>query len=288
MLRCTRTVSLACLWLSLSGCAAARSGPTAAPAELVIGHFITIDSRVLGETRRINIYTPPGHEAGGPPLPVLYMPDGGVHEDFHHITGIVQVSTMNGTMRPFLVVGIENTERRRDLTGPTDDPEDRKIAPRVGGSADFRRFIREELMPEIQRRYATTDEAAIVGESLAGLFVLETFFREPDLFDTYIAIDPSAWWNRGALAREAAAHLQRSGQPARTLYVATADVPETQRQVQLVAEALREAAAPGVRWHHEPMPEEHHGTIFHAAALRAFRTILAPAASAAESSDSAQ
>jgi hypothetical protein len=286
MLRRTRTVSFACLLTSLSGCAGARSGPTTAPAELVIGRTITIDSRVLGETRRINIYVPPGHEAGGAPLPVLYMPDGGIHEDFHHITGIVQVSTMNGTMRPFIVVGIENTERRRDLTGPTDDPEDRKIAPRVGGSAEFRRFIREELMPEIRQRYRTTEEAAIVGESLAGLFVLETFFREPDLFDTYIAVDPSAWWNRGSLAREAAARLQQSGQPRRTLYVATSDEPEIHRQVQLVTDALRQAAAPDLRWHHEPMLEEHHGTIFHAAALRAFRTVLAPAA-AAESSDSA-
>ncbi|MCY1059405.1 alpha/beta hydrolase-fold protein [Nannocystis sp. SCPEA4] len=275
MHRCT--VPLACLLTCLCACAAPRAESAAAPGELVIGRSITIDSQVLGETRRINIYTPPGHDTGGPPLPVLYMPDGGMHEDFHHITGIVQVSTANGTMRPFLVVGIENTERRRDLTGPTDDPEDRKIAPRVGGSAAFRRFIREELMPEIQQRFRTTDESAIVGESLAGLFVLETFFLEPELFDTYIAIDPSVWWNRGSLVKQAVPLLQRPGQP-RTLYVATSDEPEMQRIVRSIGDALRQVDVPGVRWHHEPMPDEHHSTIFHASALRAFRTLLAPAA----------
>lgn len=277
MHRHVHRITLACLLTGVCGCATAPRGTTVAPAELVIGHSLTIDSRVLGETRRINIYMPPGQEAGGQPLPVLYMPDGGLREDFHHITGLVQVSTANGTMRPFLVVGIENTERRRDLTGPTDDPEDRAIAPRVGGSADFRRFIREELMPEIQRRYRISDQTAIVGESLAGLFVLETFFLEPDLFDTYIAIDPSVWWNRGSLARQAPGRLKQPGQPPRTLYMATSDEPEMQAQVQVIADALREVAVSGLRWRHELMPDEHHSTIFHAAALRAFRTVLAPA-----------
>lgn len=67
-----------------------------------------------------------------------------------------------------------DTERRRDLTGATTDPEDRKIAPRVGGSQAFRAFIRSELVPQVAERYRITGEPAIVGESLAGLFVLET------------------------------------------------------------------------------------------------------------------
>ena len=80
-------------------------------------------------------------------LPVLHMPGGGIDEDFLHVAGLVQVLTGNGTMRPFILVGIENTQRRRDLTGPNTSAEDRKVAPRVGGSAVFRQFIREELMP---------------------------------------------------------------------------------------------------------------------------------------------
>src|SRR5690606_29202077 len=133
-------------------------------------------SAVLGETRRINVYAPVPATPEAP-LPVLYMPDGGIDEDFLHVAGLVQVSTMNGTMRPFLLVGIANTQRRRDLTGPTENEEDRQIAPVVGGSAAFRRFIRDELIPAIDARYATTGERAIVGESLAGLFVVETFLR---------------------------------------------------------------------------------------------------------------
>ena len=172
-----------------AGAVASASPPSVSP--LVIGETFTIDSKILGETRRINVYLPPAY-AGSPSarLPVLYMPDGGMAEDFLHVAGLVQVSVGNGTMRPFLLVGIENTERRRDLTGPTENAEDKKIAPRVGGSEAFRAFLRQELMPQVKARYRTTNETAIVGESLAGLFVVETFFLEPELFDTYIALDP--------------------------------------------------------------------------------------------------
>src|SRR4051794_12743592 len=193
-------------------------GAPAAPAPLVIGDTFPLASKLLGETRRINVYRPPGYdEAKGRRVPVLYMPDGGMAEDFLHVAGLVQVCSGNGTMRPFLLVGVENTERRRDLTGPTDDPEDRKIAPHVGGSAAFRAFLRKELMPEVRARYRTTDEAAIVGESLAGLFVVETFFLEPDLFDAYIAIDPSLWWNKHKLVEEAAGRLRAWPRLDRTL-----------------------------------------------------------------------
>src|SRR5262249_54445688 len=149
---------------------------------LVIGETFTIDSRILGELRRINVYFPPGYaETPRARFPVLYMPDGGMAEDFLHVAGLVQVSVGNGTMRPFLLVGIENTQRRRDLTGPTENANDKKIAPRVGGAKAFRAFIRQELMPRVKARYRTSKETAIVGESLAGLFVVETFLLEPGL-----------------------------------------------------------------------------------------------------------
>lgn len=112
-------------------------------APLAIGETFTLRSKVLGETRRINVYLPPGYaESADQRLAVLYMPDGGLAEDFLHVAGLVQVLVGNNTMRPFVLVGIENTERRRDLSGPTRNEEDKKIAPRVGGSATFRAVFR--------------------------------------------------------------------------------------------------------------------------------------------------
>jgi predicted alpha/beta superfamily hydrolase len=270
---------LALLFATLSGWQApgpSRSAATAAEP-LVNGETFNIQSRRLQETRRINVYAPPGYaESPTTRLPVLYVPDGGSGEDFLHVAGLVQISVLNGTMRPFILVGIENTERRRDMTGPTASEDDRKIAPRVGGSAAFRAFVRAELMPEIAARYRTARESAIIGESLAGLFVVETFLREPDLFDTYIAIDPSLWWNDEALLKTAGEQLRSRPVRKRRLYLASSGEPGLAEAAQRLAGVLKAGAFPGIEWHHEPMPAEGHATIYHPAALRAFRLFFPP------------
>lgn len=249
-------------------------------APLVIGEMFTINSKILGETRRINVYMPLDYtKSVDARLPVLYMPDGGMAEDFLHIAGLVQVSVGNSTMRPFLLVGIENTERRRDMTGATENEEDKKIAPRVGGSQAFRKFIRDELMPEVKRRYRTMDEKAIVGESLAGLFVVETFLLEPDLFDTYIAFDPSLWWNNQKLVNSAAAQRLRANPKLnKTLYFASSGDKGVAEITQPLADVLSKNVPAGVKWHYEKMPDEKHSTIYHPAALKAFRLLFKPEA----------
>ena len=248
-------------------------------APLVVGDTFTVDSKALGETRRINVYPPPGYkQSPDSRVPVLYMPDGGIAEDFLHVAGLVQVSVSNATMRPFLLVGIENTQRRRDMTGPTENADDKKIAPRVGGSLAFRTFIRDELMPEIRGRYRTTGETAIVGESLAGLFVVETFLLEPDLFDTYIAIDPSLWWDSQRLVNGAAKQLRARPKLEKALYLASSDEKVIAAITRRLAGILAANAPPTIRWRYESMPYEKHSTIYHPAALRAFREVFKPRA----------
>lgn len=276
--RRARTAAPLLLWLAAtvlpsSAIAQGSADLVSDAAPVVIGETFTIESQVLGETRTINVYLPAPYNADSAArLPVLYMPDGGIGEDFLHVAGLVQVSVGNGTMRPFILVGIENTARRRDLTGPTTVASDSQIAPVVGGSAAFRTFIRTELMPAIGSRYRTTGETAIVGESLAGLFIVETLLLEPELFDTYIAFDPSLWWNDGALVSYAKERM--SGMAGRTLYLA-ASRDDVDSLTQRLAGLLEAGAPASVRWHYRPMPEEWHATIYHPAALGAFRWAFA-------------
>jgi predicted alpha/beta superfamily hydrolase len=240
-----------------------------------IGETLALPSRLLGERRVINVYVPPGYASSSARYPVLYMLDGGLGEDFPHVVGSVDVSIKNGVIRPVIVVGIENTERRRDLVGPTEVASERRIAPRAGGAERFRAFLRDELKPTIAATYRTTAESAIVGESFAGLFVVETFLHEPTLFDGFIAVDPSVWWNEQAVVRGANPRLAWWTAGPKALYVATADEPDIQQAVAILVTALRIQAPAGVTWRHEPMPEEHHGTIFPTAALRGIRWMFA-------------
>jgi uncharacterized protein len=245
---------------------------------LTVGETFTLVSDVLGEARTINVYRPAIYgDTSDLRLPVLYMPDGGIGEDFLHVAGLLQVSVMNGTVRPFLLVGIENTERRRDLTGPTGVAGDRAIAPRVGGSAAFRRFIRTELMPVIGAQYRTTDETAIIGESLAGLFIVETFLLEPDLFDTYIAFDPSLWWNERRLVVDAAQRLRAGAYRGKSIYLASSSEETIAPLTRELAGILDAEAPDGAAWHYYAMADESHGTIYHPAALAALRRLFRPA-----------
>jgi predicted alpha/beta superfamily hydrolase len=244
-----------CLATFLPSPAQAQEG--AAPAR----DTLTIVSRHLGEARPINVHLPVGFDRNTK-YPVLYMPDGGIDEDFPHLVKTVDSLIAAHEIRPVIVVGIPNTQRRRDLTGPTRFAADSAIAPRVGGSAAFRAFIRDELIPAIEARYPTTSERSIIGESLAGLFIVETFLLEPALFTHAIALDPSFWWNGGALLDSAAVLLARAPASPRSLYLASSNVPEISVGTARLAELLR---TPPTRWVtaiYEPHPELTHATIF--------------------------
>jgi hypothetical protein len=239
----------------------------------------TLESAKLKETRRINVYTPPGYDAAGSTrYPVLYMPDGGTKEDFPHVATTVDTAIRAGELRPLIVVGIENTERRRDMTGPTRVESDRKIAPRVGGSAAFRDFIRDELMPKVRRDYRVTDETAIIGESLAGLFIVETFFEQPKLFGTYIALSPSLWWNNEELVRKAGARLGAWKELRTVLYLSSADEDDIIAATTRLAETLRKRAPAGLKWQYEPRPDLRHDNIYRSASPQVLRKWFAPAA----------
>jgi predicted alpha/beta superfamily hydrolase len=235
---------------------------------------LTLTSRALGEARRVNVHTPRNYRASAAArFPVLYMPDGGLDEDFSHVVNTVDSLIKLGAIRPVIVVGVPNTERRRDLTGPTRVATDSAIAPHVGGSAAFRRFLRDELMPTIDARYRTTRARAIVGESLAGLFVVETFLREPTLFDHYVAFDPSLWWNHGALVDSVPSLMTVSRMRARTLYIASSRDDRDDATARF-AVALRKAAPRGLVWTYAVRPELTHGTVFRAVAPAALANAL--------------
>ncbi|HXI19445.1 MAG TPA: alpha/beta hydrolase-fold protein [Gemmatimonadales bacterium] len=260
------------LWLT--ALAAPASLRSQEPADPVPPHdSLIIHSRILGEARRINIHFPPGYH-GRTRLPVLYMPDGGIGEDFPHVVNTLDSLQAAGLVRPWLVVGIENTERRRDLTGPTTVASDSAIAPHVGESAAFRSFIRDELRPEIRRRYRTSGETAIVGESLAGLFIVETLLREPRLFDRYVAISPSLWWNRDELLRIAPKRLRALRDMHRVLFLTAANEPGIAAQADTLAQLLRKDAPADLTWSYRPRPDQEHSTIYRAEGPEALRTVL--------------
>ncbi|MCI3181382.1 esterase [Caulobacter sp. CCUG 60055] len=262
-------------------CAAPAQAAAPAPAAdqgrpIVIGRAYDLASATLKETRRINVYLPPGYPAAGKAYPVVYLIDGGEDEDFPHIAGLAQLGALGGAYREMIVVGVAGADRKRDLTYPSGDPRDRKDLPTSGGSAAFRRFLTEELQPWVKARYPAGGETALMGESLAGLFVVETFLRQPGAFDAYIAVSPSLWWDNGRLAKGSAALLAAQPPGRRALFLSIGDEGrEMQAGVDDLTAALRAKPPEGLTWRYQPMPAEHHNSIYHPAALAAFRALFA-------------
>lgn len=252
-----------------------------APAGQVIelGRGYEIASKALGETRRVNVYLPAGYAAGRGAYPVLYLLDGGVEQDFPHIAGLSQHAEISGSFQAMIVIGIETKDRRRELTSPALSDAALVVEyPTHGEAAKFRAFIADEVKPWVEAHYRTTGTSALMGESLAGLFVAETFLKQPELFDGYVAVDPSLWWDKGALAKEAKALLGAQAFGERTLYMAGANSgPEMRLWHTMMAQAVKTAALPGVGFTYEIMDDETHGTIYHRAALQALRVVFANA-----------
>src|SRR5690606_39592133 len=197
-------------------------------------------------------------------LPIMYMADGGIKEDFPHIANTLEKLIKENRIKPIILVGIENTQRRRDLTGFTEVEKDKEIAPVVGGSEKFRMFIKEELFPEINKGYRTKNEKTIIGESASGLFVMETFFLSPEMFDNYIAFDPSLWWNNHYLVRTAKEHLAKFPTAEKRLWFAGSNATDISPYTKELANIFETQIIPMLKWNKSNQSKEEHTTIFRA------------------------
>ncbi|MHA7944251.1 alpha/beta hydrolase [Formosa sp. 3Alg 14/1] len=224
---------------------------------------LTISSKIVNEDRVITIWTPPNYDNSTDRFPVLYMPDGGIKEDFPHIANTLSKLISEEKIPPYILVGIENTERRRDLTGPTEVEYDLTIVPHPGGSNNFRGFIKHELFTEINNRYRTSDKRAIIGESVAGLFVMETFLLDNDMFDYYMAVDPSLWYNEQNLVKHFETLAKADYGQQKKLWFAGSDAEDISTHTRTLNEKLKQLDL-GLIWTYADEPEEQHSTIFRA------------------------
>lgn len=201
--------------------------------QIFLGTTYRLPSTLYGMEREINVYVPDIPDWGKgyfeEPLAVLYLIDGGLDQDFIHIAGLSQLTLINAERQPMIVVGVRTHDRRPEITPPATDPRYKANGFETwGGSATFRRHLIEEVKPLIAQHFETGREV-IMGESLAGLFVVETLLRQPDAFDDYIAISPSLWWDDRRLSRDADHLLEGHDTSDHRLYLTMADEGGTMR-----------------------------------------------------------
>ena len=258
--------------------------PVAGTKPFAIGVIDQLHSNLLGENRVLNIYLPEGYNPKDTVrYPVIYLLDGSADEDFIHIAGLVQFNSFEWISRvpKSIVVGIANVDRKRDYTFPTSIESDRKKFPTTGHSDQFIAFIEQELQPFVEKRYKVAGPKTIIGQSLGGLLTTEILFKKPALFDRYIIVSPSLWWDNGSLLNLSPEILSASFPHKTSVYIgvgkeglAPTAVPHVMEvDANVLADKLKQSPNKNLTVFFDYLPEENHGTILHQAALNAFRLL---------------
>ena len=243
---------------------------------ITIGHSYQLESEVYQSDREINVWTPPSYIEGDTQYSVLYVIDGGLDQDFHHISGIAQVSTLNAQFEELIIVGIKTENRMNELTHEPKDPRYIREPAVAGGSDRFVQHINDEVIPFIKTNYRVNQNRAVIGESLAGLFIAEVFLRHPDTFTHYVSISPSLWWDDKGLAKTAPESLAKHDGKKRYLYLTMASEGGTmQGGLDMMMEAINANKPTGLSWEYvDRRDSERHSTIYHGAAHDAIKKMF--------------
>ncbi len=238
----------------------------------VFGEVRTVRSAILQQDRELNVLLPDGYSPDSSRgYPVIYVLDGSANEDFAHIAGMAQFMATYGLMPPAIIVGIANVDRKHDFTHPTRNDSDKVWVPNSGGSAAFIRFLGEEVQPFIAKTYKTNGSRTLIGQSLGGLLGTEILFTHEDLFDNFILVSPSLWWDDGSLADRADSWCKEHASTSKSVYIAMASDDDMMRaDMDKVRTALKAHAQKPLRWAYVEFPEETHATSLHLAVYRAF------------------
>jgi predicted alpha/beta superfamily hydrolase len=165
------------------------------PVTVTTGITFKFNSKVMNEDRIIMIGVPEGYAASNKKYPVLYLLDAqwGFSSTVQTLGWLS--NPRYGMIPQTIVVGIHTEENRvRDLT-PTQNKESNS-----GGGADkLYQFIKEELIPFVDKNYRTYNYRVIGGASLGGLFVMYAFESDPQLFNGYLSMSPAMWWDSSVM-----------------------------------------------------------------------------------------
>jgi len=222
-------------------------------AQVLPGKREIIKSAILNENRTIQVILPDKYKPGsGDKYDVLYVLDG--ETNTKEATDFQYFEEGRGAMPPIIIVGIFDTNRNRDFT-PVSAP-DRQPS---GGADKFLAFLKNELIPYIDKTYPSNGDNTIFGHSLGGLFVMYALFNDPLVFKSYIAADPSLWFDHNYMYNVAADKVAGLANLNRSLYMGgRAGAPFRQMGVFAMDSIFKKYTPAGFSWtDHAYLNESH-------------------------------
>lgn len=158
-------------------------------------------SAILNEEPKVLVAFPKDYEKGVQKYPVIYVLDG--EWNFPIVANAVKVLSDNERIPPSIVIGVTNSDRNRDFTTKlTTNFEKPDFMKEVGGADNFLNYLEKELVPLVDKTFRTEPHRTIVGHSLGGIFAWHSLASRPQLFQSYLILDASVFWDNGIVVKE--------------------------------------------------------------------------------------
>ncbi len=228
----------------------------------------TIKSTAVGEDRTILVRVPTNYERSQTRFPVIYMLDAHPPQNAM-MAGMVEQQVWGDVMSDAIIVGIQNTNRLRDMT-PT--PGDREGA---GGAEKFLRFIETEVVPFVDKNYRTEPFRVIAGHSLAGLFVVYALIERPDAFNGYIAASPNVHWDNNYVIKRAEEAFKKRSEWNKTLFIGLGDEPAYMEGYNAFQQLMKRTKPKNLEYEFRLFTDENHGSVVLPAYYAGLRKIYA-------------
>lgn len=162
----------------------------------------TLQSSYVKDSFDIHITLPPGYNHSSKSFPVIFYLDANLKSG-NTLRGIVDDLNKQGQPLNALFVGVGHfgnyhSLRRRDFITPfIPDNHGSFISDdeNYGQSENFYRFLKEELIPCIEKNYRANTNRTLIGHSLGGLFAFYCMFKKDRLFNSFVSLSPALWVN---------------------------------------------------------------------------------------------
>jgi len=215
----------------------------------------SLNSTILNQKRFFQVVLPRNFKPdSSAKYDVIYVLDG----DWNTKTmeGVQQFIEDEAFMPPVIIVGVLNIDRNKDLT-PT-HVSDNKTS---GGAAQFLGFLKSELIPYINRSYPADGYNILFGHSFGGLFVTWSLLNDPKVFQSYVAADPSFWWDKNYMNHIVIEKLPAIANMNRTLYITGREDALADMGIPPVDSIFKKFAPQGFTWKLSAYTGETHGSV---------------------------
>jgi len=212
-------------------------------------------SDILKQNRKLSIFLPEGYDAPNVKFPVIYVLDADGRDQ--HVVPTARFLFVNNKMPKAIIVGVFNIDRNHDFL-----PDSSQNATSGGGADNFVLFFKNELIPYVNKNYKTDSYNVLVGHSFGGVFAMHALLMDPDLFNAYIAIDPSFWYKNQMQVKSAQNEFLKAKNWNKTIYITGREGGGMKDMGITSMEKVMENSAPkDLNWKVVAYSDEDHGSV---------------------------